>query len=425
MHTPVCDLLRIEHPIVLGGMAGHTSVPLVAAVSNGGGLGTLGVSRMTAAQITEAIRAIRRATAKPFGVNFLLFDADDRAVDAALAERPPVFAATWARDDQDLKPLFDRAHDAGAVVMYTAATVREAVRAKGAGADIVVALGTEGGGHVGWMATLALVPTMIDAISPTPVVAAGGIADGRGLAAALSLGAQGVLLGTRFLATRESPLHQNFKEAIVHSDGHDTVLSEIPDIARGTVWPGAMARIRRNAFIARWSGREWELRARRPEAYAALQQASTAGDVDEAVLAYGQDAGLIRDIPAAGDLIRRIVDEAETIIRGRLTEYVQAPAAAQPAAQPDQSKSIHSLIRHVLLHDWDPIGIADFPEARDEYNGYVDGVYKLLESGATVRDVAAHLAQIERDTLGLSTSLEGPRDVAEKLCALSVAIKGQ
>jgi hypothetical protein len=125
-----------------------------------------------------------------------------------------------------------------------------------------------------------------------------------------------------------------------------------------------MARTKRNAFIARWSGREWELRARRPEAYAALQQASTSGDVDNAALYYGQDAGLVRDIPAAGDLVRRIVDEAEAIIRGRLTECIQTPAAQPAAAQTEETRSIHSVIRHVLLHDWDPIGISDFPDAR-------------------------------------------------------------
>src|SRR4051812_22381905 len=106
MHTPVCDLLHIEHPIALGGMAGHTSVALVAAVSNAGALGTLGIARLPPAQVTEALKALRAATAKPFGVNFLLFDVRDEAIEAALAEKPPVFAAAWARDDQDLKPLF-------------------------------------------------------------------------------------------------------------------------------------------------------------------------------------------------------------------------------------------------------------------------------------------------------------------------------
>ncbi|MEK7447115.1 MAG: nitronate monooxygenase, partial [candidate division NC10 bacterium] len=238
---------------MLGGMAGGTSVPLVAAVSNAGGLGTLGMALTPAEQIPKDIAAIRETTKGPFGVNFLLFLAREPAIDAALNARPPVFSAAWARADQDLRALFGRAHEAGSQVMYMAGTVPEALRAKAAGADVIVAQGMEGGGHVGWMASLAVLPMIVDAVGSTPVMAAGGIADGRGLAAALALGAQGALLGTRFLATKESPLHPNFKQAVLDSDGHDTVLTEIPDIARARVWPGAMARSRRNAFIERWA----------------------------------------------------------------------------------------------------------------------------------------------------------------------------
>jgi NAD(P)H-dependent flavin oxidoreductase YrpB (nitropropane dioxygenase family) len=315
IHTPVCDLLQIRHPVVLGGMAASTSVPLVAAVSNAGGLGTLGIARTPAEQIPKDIGAIREATKAPFGVNFLLFGARDPAIDAALNARPPVFSAAWARADQDLRALFGRAHDAGSRVMYMTGTVPEALRARAAGADVIVAQGTEGGGHVGWMASMAVLPMIVDAVGSTPVLAAGGIADGRGLAAALALGAQGALLGTRFLATKESPLHPNFKQAVLDSNGHDTVLTEIPDIARGNVWPGAMARSRRNAFIARWAGREWELRARQPEALAALERARETGDVDNAVLFIGQDAGLIHDIPSAGEIVERIVAEAEVLLK--------------------------------------------------------------------------------------------------------------
>jgi len=322
IHTPVCDLLGIRHPIALGGMAGHTSVPLVAAVSNAGGLGTLGVSRIPAEQIPTDIAAIRGTTTGPFGINFFLFDARQPTIDVALNERPPVFAATWARADQDLRALFGCAHEAGSLVMYQVGTVAEALRAKAAGADVIVAQGTEGGGHVGWMATMVVLPMIVDAVGSTPVMAAGGIADGRGLAAALALGAQGAVLGTRFLATKESPLHPNFKQAVLDSDGHDTILTEIPDIARGNVWPGAMARSRRNAFIERWAGREWELRARQPEALAALQVAAAAGDADNASLLIGQDAGLIRDIPAAGEIVERIVAEAEALLKDRLPKLV-------------------------------------------------------------------------------------------------------
>src|SRR5215468_8172612 len=208
IHTPVCDLLSITHPIVLGGMASGTSVPLVAAVSNAGGLGTLGVTGLSATQVRDQIAAIRAATDRPFGVNFLLFLTGEESFSAALEARPSVVSFAWARPEQDLRHYFQRVHDAGLLVMHMAGEVPEAVRAAEAGADVIVAQGTEGGGHVGWMASMALVPMVVNAVAPRPVLAAGGIADGRGLAAALALGAEGVLLGTRFLATEESPLHR-------------------------------------------------------------------------------------------------------------------------------------------------------------------------------------------------------------------------
>jgi len=168
------------------------------------------------------------------------------------------------------------------------------------------------------MGAMPLIPMVVDAVGPVPVLAAGGFADGRGLVAALALGAQGILLGTRFLASVESPLHPNFKQAIVDSDGHDTQLSEIPDIAAGLVWPGAMTRSRRNKFVERWSGREWALRQNRAEAHARLRAAREAGDVEEGPLSMGQDAGLIRDIPPAGELVKRIAAEADEILSRRL-----------------------------------------------------------------------------------------------------------
>ena len=232
----------------------------------------------------------------------------------------------WARPDQDLKPYFDRSHDAGCKVTYMAGAVPEALRAAKAGADIIIAQGTEGGGHVGWMASMPLIPMIVDAVAPIPVLAAGGFADGRGLVAALALGAEGILLGTRFLATVESPLHANFKQAIVDSDGHDTQLSEIPDIAAGLVWPGAMTRSRRNRFVERWAGREWALRQGRAEAIARLRAARESGDVDEGPLSMGQDAGLVHDIPRAADIVARIAQEAEEILARKLPRLL-APTA--------------------------------------------------------------------------------------------------
>jgi NAD(P)H-dependent flavin oxidoreductase YrpB (nitropropane dioxygenase family) len=318
IRTPICDLLDIEHPIALGGMGSATSPALVAAVSGAGGLGALGCHYLTPEQIRERTVAIRRATNKAFGLNFLLFDTREDSFEAALELRPHVMQFAWARPEQDLRQYFDRSHRSGCKVTYMAGNVPESVRAAKAGADVLIAQGTEGGGHVGWMASLPLIPMVVDAVAPVPVLAAGGFADGRGLVAALALGADGILLGTRFLATIESPLHPNFKRAIVESDGHDTQLSEIPDIAAGLVWPGAMTRSRRNRFIERWAGREWALRQLRVDAIAKLRAARDAGDIEEGPLSMGQDAGLIRDIPHAADVVSRIVKEAELILNKKL-----------------------------------------------------------------------------------------------------------
>jgi NAD(P)H-dependent flavin oxidoreductase YrpB (nitropropane dioxygenase family) len=323
IRTPVCDLLDIEHPIALGGMGSVYSPELVAAVSSAGGLGAMGCHYMNPEQIRAGTAAIRERTNKGFGLNFLLFDIKEEGFATALDLRPAVMAFAWPRPEQDVKPFIARAQDAGCKVTFMAGGVPEAVRAAEAGADVIIAQGTEGGGHVGWQASLALIPMVVDAVAPIPVLAAGGIADGRGLAAALALGADGVLLGTRFLASRESPLHPNFKQAIVDSDGHDTLLSEIPDLASGIVWPGAMSRSRRNRFIERWAGREWALRGGRAEALAGVQAARKSGDAEEAVLSMGQDAGLIHDIPPAAEIVARIARDAERILRERLPALVR------------------------------------------------------------------------------------------------------
>jgi len=323
IRTPVCDLLGISHPVFLGGMASASAAKLTAAVSEAGGLGTVGATPMSAQEVKSTCTAIREVTEKPFALNYLIFRLQEEGFAAGLAERPAVMAFAWARREEALKPYFDRAHGAGCRVMFMAGRVDEARRAVDAGADVIVAQGSEGGGHVGWMCAMPLVPMIVDAVAPVPVLAAGGIADGRGLAAALCLGAQGALMGTRFLATEESPLPQSFKEVIVRSGGHDTILTEIPDIASGQVWPGAMARAWRNRFIERWAGREWELRQNRAEVFAAVQEARKRGDPEEASILIGQDAGLVRSILPAAEVVRRVVEEAEAILSERLPGLVR------------------------------------------------------------------------------------------------------
>lgn len=323
IRTPVCDLLGIEHPIALGGMGSIYAPDLVSAVSNAGGLGAMGCHYLTPEQLRTGVAAIRDKTNKAFALNFLIFDMREDSFAAALELRPPAMAFGWARPDQDLRPVLGRAHAAGSKVTFMVSGVPEARRAVEAGADVIIAQGTEGGGHVGWQASLPLIPMIVDAVAPVPVLAAGGIADGRGLAAALALGADGVLLGTRFLASTESSLHANFKQAIIEGDGHDTLLSEIPDLASGKVWPGAMSRTKRNRFIERWAGREWELRQHRAEAFDRVLAARKSGDAEGAPLSMGQDAGLIHDILPAAEIVARIVRDAEKILTTTLPRLVR------------------------------------------------------------------------------------------------------
>ena len=318
IHTRICDLLGIVHPIILGGMGTATTAPLVAAVSNAGGFGTLGTSAFDAATLDTEIASIRERTEKPFGINHLLFQVKEDMFTITLNAKPTVAAFAWARKDQNLREYFQRAHDVGSRVMYMAGEVPEALRAADAGADVIVAQGTEAGGHVGWMASLPLLPMMVKAVAPLPVLCAGGIADGSGLAAALALGAEGVLLGTRFMATPEAPIHPNFKQAIVESDGHDTVLTEIPDLASQRVWPGAMSRAQRNGFIERWAGREWAVRQNAQEIGRQVSAARAAGDINNASLSFGQDAGLIDSIKSVREVIQDIIGEAEDIIQDGL-----------------------------------------------------------------------------------------------------------
>src|SRR6267143_1258695 len=241
---------------------------------------------------------------------------------AIFACRPRVIATAWRRPEYDLRALAERIHASGALHMHQADTLDEAKRAADAGADVVVAQGTEGGGHVGLMATLPLARMVIRALPHIPVLVAGGIADGAGIAAALVLGGDGVLLGTRFLATDEAPFPDGYKRAIVESDGHNTLVSEIPDVVAGQVWPGAYARVLRNEFIEEWIGREGELRRHLAQVRQSVQTARAAGDAKRGTLLMGEDAGLIDSIEPAGPLVKRLAAEAEAILRQRTHDLV-------------------------------------------------------------------------------------------------------
>jgi NAD(P)H-dependent flavin oxidoreductase YrpB (nitropropane dioxygenase family) len=309
VRTRVTDLLGIRHPVLLGPMGGGTDARLVAAVSHAGGLGMLAATFLGPEAIEAEVAMIRELTPMPFGVNVLLWRAAGR-IPALLEQQPAVLSTSFG----DPAPYVEMIHDAGALHVHMVSDVPAAVAAAEAGVDLIIAQGQEGGGHVGLQSTFTLVPQVVDAVD-LPVVAAGGIGDGRGLAAALALGAEGVLMGTRFLATREAPIPDGWKRAILDAAGHDTVRTSIPDYAQEAAWPApAAARVIRNAFVERWLGREEEVRRLGRELGDRFAEARSRDDPAEMNLLSGEVVGLIHDLPSAGALLERVVREAEGLL---------------------------------------------------------------------------------------------------------------
>ena len=311
IHTAVCDVLGIEFPILQAGMSTLTSAELVAAVSNAGGLGIIGALGRSADDLRDEIRRVRALTVKPFGVNHVLSQVDDACVELTLAQRVPVLSLSWGR----AADLTARAHEAGMKVVHQVTTPEEAGGVSAEGADVIVAQGSEGGGHVGTsMSTMALVPQAVDLVKPVPVLAAGGIADGRGLAAALMLGAQGVLMGTRFLATIECHGRGHSKDVLLNSLGSQTVASKFWDDVMGEVWPGAQVRTVRHPIVDEWVKRPDEWKGAADEIRPGLEAAYTNGDV---VLA-GQGVGLVHEILPAAEVVKRIAEEASALLSSGL-----------------------------------------------------------------------------------------------------------
>ena len=307
LRTPVCDLLGIEIPIFQGGMATYTSAELVAAVSNAGGLGIIGALGRNRDDLRDEIRRVRNLTSKPFGVNHVVCRIDDACVELTLAQRVPVISLSWGRAAE----LTARAHDAGLKVVHQVTTPEDAGGVAAEGADVVIAQGSEGGGHVGTnMSTMALVPQAVDLVKPVPVMAAGGIADGRGLAAAIMLGAQGVLMGTRFLATVEAHGRGHSKDALLNSLGSQTLASKFYDDILGVLWPGAVVRTIKNPILEEWARRPDEWAKHADTLRPALQAAVNHGDF---VLA-GEAVGLIHEILPAAEVVKKIAAEAEALL---------------------------------------------------------------------------------------------------------------
>jgi nitronate monooxygenase len=306
----------------MGGAVGPT---LAAAVSNAGGLGMLVPWRADIDTVRRQIREMRALTSRPFGVNLNLEFPQQERLAACLEERVPVISFFW-RDPSSLVP---RAKAGGAIVMHTVGSAADAKRAVNCGVDIVIAQGWEAGGHVrGTVATMPLVPAVVDAVSPSPVVAAGGIADGRGLAAALALGAAGAWIGTRFLASHEAAIHPRYRERVLQANENDTIfLENLFDIR----WPDAPHRTLRNQTVEVWEAAGRPPAGRRPgegEVIATSRSigpivryqsytpgADAEGDIDAMPLWAGQSAGLVSKVQSAGDIVREIADEAEVILR--------------------------------------------------------------------------------------------------------------
>ncbi|MDE0046587.1 MAG: nitronate monooxygenase [bacterium] len=325
--TPLCRMLGITAPILQAPVA--SSPDLAIAVSQAGGLGILPITWAETDTLRQTLAMMRTRTAMPFAANIVipLMDTMQLAnLDLTLDAGIPVVSTFYG----DPSPLIPRIHDAGALAMHTVGSAEEARRVVDQGVDIVVAQGIEAGGHVwGTVATMVLVPAVVDAVPATPVVAAGGIADGRGLAAILTLGAQAAWIGTRLLLARESDAHPAWRERVVAARETDTVLSEVFDGG----WPDAPHRCLLNDTLEAWHAAGEPPPGERPNEGevighdgpgAAIERysienptADTTGAVTSMALYAGQSAGLARGEETAAEIMATMVEEAESIL-GRL-----------------------------------------------------------------------------------------------------------
>jgi len=314
LQTRLTTALQIDHPVMLAGMGGVAYSALTAAISNAGGFGCLGASTMSEARMVEEIAATRAATERPFGVDLLTAMPGDlvHAVELVIEGGASAFVAGLGVPSD----VVDLCHRHGLVVVSMCGKVIHARRAVDAGCDLVVAQGTEAGGHTGTVATFPLVPMIVDAVgADVPVVAAGGIFDGRGLAAALALGADGVWVGTRFIATPEARGLPHYKERILASEEDETTVSR--------AFSGKTMRVLRNETTAFYDANPDALRpfpdqlgvAHRDGTFHLGGDESTEGvDPDREGYPAGQAVGGITSLVPAGDLLRSMVDEAEAVL---------------------------------------------------------------------------------------------------------------
>jgi enoyl-[acyl-carrier protein] reductase II len=317
IRTPLCDLLGVKYPIMLAGMGGVSYAELCAAVSEAGGFGTLGMAGLQPEQIREQMKKVRALTDKPFGVDLLAAvpESLERTADIIIEEGAAAFISGLGVPTN----ILDKLHHAGLKVMNVCGTVRHAVSGELAGLDAVVAQGTEAGGHTGKIAGMALIPQIVDAVK-IPVVAAGSIVDGRGLAAALAFGAQGVWMGTRFIASKEAHAAEMYKQVILDADDTDTIITRC--------YSGKTMRVHRNPYVDDWEKRPQDIQPFPQQAIISTKANVMGGiggqmeglDINKSCFAMGQGAGAIREVLSAKEIVEKTMHEAEEVL-GRLKQY--------------------------------------------------------------------------------------------------------
>jgi nitronate monooxygenase len=315
--TPLTKLFGIAHPILLGPMDLVADARLTAAVGGAGGLGILGGGYGDEAWLVRELDQLAPLRT-PFGVGFITWSMakQPKLLDLALERRPVAIMLSFG----DPKPFVEKIKRAGARVICQVQSIALAKEAVAAGADVLVAQGTEGGGHGASRGLFTLLPEVVDTIgADIPVVAAGGVADGRGLAAALMLGASGVLLGTRFYAASESAGAEAAKQRICKATGDDTLRSIVFDISRRNVWPAPFTgRCLRNAHLDRWYGKEVELLRQLDQESPRYADARTRGDFDIAAVIAGESSGLVREVVPAREIVEQMIRDASALLaRGK------------------------------------------------------------------------------------------------------------
>ena len=323
LHTPLVDLLGIRLPIIQAPIGSASCPQLAAAVSNAGGLGMLALSWKTPGEIRRSIRETHELTARPFGVNLVLEWNQLERLAACLEEGVPIVSFSWG----DPTPYLPLTSQKNVKVMHTVASAAESRRIADIGVDTIVAQGWEAGGHVlGKVTTMALVPRVVDEVAPVPVVAAGGIADGRGVAAALALGAQAVWIGTRFLASEEALTHPEYQKLVIQAQETDTVYTTL----FGGGWPGAPHRVIENSTVAEWMSAGSPSTARPAEGSIVARSAeggpiyvyddaiplkSTTGAVEKLALYAGQCVGLVREVKSASAIVHELSEDATRVLQ--------------------------------------------------------------------------------------------------------------